>query len=105
MIAFIIISLGIMLRYSVRLRDHGQNMLLSVVSNNPQALTMENIRGILEKTLSKCSLKRFDENKEMVEALFLVEFEQSGQLNSAKDELRKLDGSIKISFLDNKGVF
>lgn len=105
LIAFAIICLAITVRYFVRSRDYGQDMLLSVTSHNPQTLTLEKIFGNLKKTFSKCNLKRFDETKEMMEAIFLVEFENFDQLNSAKDELRKLDSSIKVSFLDNKGVF
>ena len=50
------------------------------------------------------NMKRFDDTKEMIEASFLVEFDDFEQLKEAKSELRKLNDSAKITFLDNRGI-
>ena len=105
LMAFIIISLGVILRFSASRHNLQQDMLLTVSSNNPKALTVDRIFDILKKMFSKCSVKRFDETGDMVEAIFLVEFAGFDQLNAAKEQLRSLDNSVKISFLDNKGIF
>lgn len=104
-IAFIIICLAIILRFFTSRHDFRQDMLLTVSSRNPQSLKMENVLETLKKHFLRCSVKRFDETGEIFEALFLVEFSSFVQLNTAKAELRKLDNSVKISFLDNKGIF
>jgi len=104
-IAFAIISLAIVIRHFFQGREYGQDLLLTVISLHPQNITLEQIHATLRKTFFGCNLKRFDDSREIIEALFLVEFTTFSQLSRAKDELRKLDDSIKISFIDNKGVF
>ncbi|MBN1445048.1 MAG: DUF4956 domain-containing protein [Candidatus Omnitrophica bacterium] len=105
LMAFIIIGLGVIFRFSASRHNLQQDMLLTVSSNNPKALTVDRIFDILKNLFSKCSIKRFDETGETVEAIFLVEFAGFDQLNAAKEKLRGLDNSVKISFLDNKGIF
>jgi hypothetical protein len=50
------------------------------------------------------NLKRFDDTREVLEAAFLVEFDDYPQLLAAKTELLDLSGAVKIKFLDNKGL-
>jgi len=103
--AFVLISLVVLLRHFSQKAEYGQNLLLTVTSSNPQVATLEKISSILRRSFSRCQIKRFDETKEMVEVLFLVEFERFDQLQEARTQLQQLDNSIKLSFLDNKGIF
>ena len=57
---------------------------------------------VLKKHSLGLNMKRFDETKEALEASFLVEFKDFEDLKEAREELRKLKDSIKITFLDNK---
>ncbi|MFC1716542.1 hypothetical protein ACFL6S_22940 [Candidatus Poribacteria bacterium] len=50
-------------------------------------------------------MKRFDETKDSIEASFLIEFDDFEQLQKTKSALREQSDSIKITFLDNKGIF
>ena len=59
---------------------------------------------VLQKTCLGVNLKRFDETNKFIEASFLIEFHNFEQLNEAKNALQKLNDSIKINFLDNKGI-
>ena len=68
-------------------------------------MSIETILEILKKNCDAVDLRRLDETNEMLEASFLVEAEDFSQLNKAKDELQKLSKSLKITFLDNKGLF
>ena len=104
-IAFALISLAIVIRHLFQGHEYGQDLLLTITSLHPQNITLEQIHATLRQTFFGCNLKRFDDSQEIIEALFLVEFTTFSQLSRAKDELRKLDDSIKISFMDNKGVF
>lgn len=105
LVAFIIICVAIIFRFFTSRHDFRQDMLLTVSGSNPQALKMENVLEILKKHCKRYSIKRFDETGELFEAVFLVEFESLSKLNAVKSELRKIDNSVKIMFLDNKGVF
>jgi uncharacterized membrane protein YhiD involved in acid resistance len=84
--------------------ENNQNLYLTISSHNPVKVKLENIIQILNKNCSAVNLKRFDESKEILEASFLVEFDNVDQLNKSKTELQELSDSIKITFLDNKGI-
>ena len=102
--AFIIISLVILLRHFSWKTEFGRDLLLTITSSNPQAVSVDRVFGILKKCFPRCQIKRIEETGEIVEALFLVEFENLDQLIQARNQLRQLDNSIKVSFLDNRGV-
>jgi preprotein translocase subunit SecF len=105
LVAFALISIIILFRHFSQKAEFTQNLLLTITSFNPQVATLEKISDILKRSFSRCQIKRFDETKEMIEVLFLVEFESFDQLEKVKTQIRQLDNSIKISFLDNRGVF
>ena len=45
-----------------------------------------------------------DENKDFLEASFLVEFENFQKLSQARTALQQMNESIQINFLDQKGI-
>jgi len=98
----LITGIIILKKHSYRL-DENQNLHLTITSHNPQKATMKQIIDILNTYCSAAKMKRLDETKEMIELLFSVEFNNHEQFIQTKTELRKLDDSIKISFLDVRG--
>lgn len=105
MVAFVIICGIIMLRKHYRQTEDHQNLYLTIASHNPQKISLEQVVDILKKYCPAVDVKRFDETKEMLEASFLIEFDRFEQLKKAKSELQRLSDTIKITFLDNKGIF
>ena len=103
-VAFLVIWGIIALRKGYHKFEGEQNLYLAVSSQGPQKVSLEQIVKTLEKYCSAVNMRRFDENKEAVEASFLIEFVNFEQLQTAKSELQKLNDSIKITFLDNKGI-
>lgn len=81
-----------------------QNLYLTVTSYSPENVGLEEILGILKKYCLAVDMRRFDSAKGILEASFLIEFDRLQQLLAAKSELLKLSETIKITFLDNKGV-
>ena len=81
-----------------------QNLHLTVSANNSENLSAGKFIEVLDKNASAIDLKRFDENNEMIEAAFLVEFDNFSKFEITKTELRALDQSVTISFMDNKGI-
>ncbi|MDZ7291268.1 MAG: DUF4956 domain-containing protein [candidate division KSB1 bacterium] len=81
-----------------------QNLYLTVSSHNPHKVELKEIVDTLKKHCSMVDLKRFDESNELLEASFLVEFDDLAQLEESKASLIKLSDSVKITFLDNKGI-
>ena len=50
------------------------------------------------------SIKRFDETSDILEASFLVQFDSFETLDASKNALQNLSESVKVSFLDSRGM-
>lgn len=104
-IAFFLISVIIIIKKQVaQKKDHNKNLYLTVSAVNSHKVELEQIVELLKPLCTGIDLKRFDQSKEMLEASFLVEFQDFNQLKEAKNALRELNDSMKISFLDNRGI-
>lgn len=101
---FIIVGIICLKKFSHRFQDH-QNLYLTVSSDDPERLDLDSVVQILKKHCIAINIKRFDETKEALEASFLVEFKGFDNMKEARQELRRLKDSIKITFLDNKGIY
>ncbi|MFH1317464.1 MAG: DUF4956 domain-containing protein [Candidatus Omnitrophota bacterium] len=104
-LAFTFICAVIILRKRHNKADGDQNLYLTIASSDPKQIGLGRIVEILKKHFSVVNMKRFDETKELLEASFLVETDSFDQLHLVKLELQKLSESIRITFLDNRGVF
>lgn len=104
LVAFLAIALVIFITTFSRKKEKNQNLYLTISTENLHTASLEKIVEILKKHCSGVILKRFDETKEILEASFLVEFVDFEQLNKSKEALKNLDNSLKINFLDNKGI-
>ena len=104
LIAFSIISAAIVLKSRKSKAGDNTNLYLTVTSHNPQKISLEQITGTLKKHCSSVNMKRFDETKEALEAVFLVEFDDFDSLNQSKYELQQINEHIRVTFLDNKGL-
>ena len=78
------------------------NLLLTVSSGIPQELSISKVISTLEKHCTSVDLKRVDENKDFLEASFIVGFNNFQDFESIQQGLKSLDSSIGISFVDNK---
>ncbi len=104
-IAFIIISTIIIIMGTFLKEFHdNQNLYLNIESNKAQKINISDILEILRNSCKVVALKRLDETDQILEVSFIVEAENFSQLNKAKDELQQLDNTLKITFLDNKGL-
>lgn len=102
--AFVVIVLVIWLKNLTHKEEDTQNLHLTVSANNAKSIDLEEIIDVLDKNCSAVSLKRFDEANDLVEASFIVEFDNIEQLKIIKSELQNIDDSIKITFLDTKSM-
>lgn len=81
------------------------NMNLSVSSRMPNKVSLQMVMDTLGKHCAKLRLIRFDENTEVIEMSFLVEFRHTYDLEQAREALRELSEQLEISFMDNKGIW
>ncbi len=100
------IAIFIVLRsyFSNRDIEQNRNLYLTVSNNSSNKVTIKQIMEVLKNNCSKVSMKRYDKKKELLEAAFLIEFDNFEQLSILEDGLRDLNNDIKVSFLDNKGI-
>lgn len=82
--------------------EGNKNLNLMISSHNPNKVELDQIIEVLQRHCSVVNLKRFDDTKELTEALFAVEFDNFDVIKRCKEELRQLKDSLKITFMDNK---
>jgi len=104
MAAFVVIVGVIVLRSLFRKPFDNANLYLTVASSDSQKVTLEKIIQILKKHCTAVDMKRFDEGKDMLEASFLIELKDFEHISAARSELQGLSDSLRITFLDNKGI-
>ena len=103
-VAFVVISGLIWLRHFTHSREENQNLSLTVSSKIGKGVTLKKITGVLGKRASGLHLRRFDQTKEFIEASFLVDFDGFENLDLAREDLKKLSTSMKITYLDTQGI-
>jgi uncharacterized membrane protein YhiD involved in acid resistance len=103
-IAFIFIALVIILRNRKNKKHQDQNLCLTISSQNPQKISLEQIIETLKKHCTEVEIKRFDETKEQLNAAFFVEFDTFEKLTQTKNDLQNVNEHVKVTFLDNKGL-
>jgi len=81
------------------------NLHLTIASQNPGKVALDQITTVLQKHCSKIKLLRFDETEDVLEISYVIEFKRVSDLSHAKVALQTLSPSVAISFLDNKGIW
>jgi hypothetical protein len=108
LITLLALAAGILIIGLARLFRKSQsdlNLHLTIASHNPNKIELEQIMEALQAHCSKLRLLRFDENAEVLEASFVVEFRRISNLSKTKAAIRALSDSAEITFLDNRGIW
>ena len=103
-IAFILILAIILIKPLSGGSDENQNLHLTISCDNKKKVGLEKIVEVLNQTCLAVKLKRLDEAEEMMEASFVVEFKSFTQFEESKAKLQALNKSLRITFMDNKGI-
>lgn len=101
-VAFIILLAILWVKYYFTKKSDHQNLFLTISSNKPEELQLSNIKNIVKKCVKAADLKRYDENPGLIEASYLIEINKTEELETLKDEIKKLSDSARITFIDNK---
>jgi hypothetical protein len=104
LVAFAVVAALIWIKHFAKRAQDTQNLYLSVDSRHPAKVRLDQIIGVLKEHCSAVDMKRFDETTDVLEAGFLVEFDDFDQLDQAKRELQTLNEHLTIRFLDLKGI-
>ncbi|MEJ2607207.1 MAG: DUF4956 domain-containing protein [Anaerolineales bacterium] len=100
-VGILLLGLGRLLRQT----QADVNLHLSITNRGSEKTGMQQIQQTLEKYCSKLRLIRYDENSELMELAFVVEFRHLSDLEQARDALLALSPQMEVSFLDNKGIW
>lgn len=104
-LAMVVVILVLGLSRMLRQSQADVNLNLSVSSQNPTKIEMQQVMDALEKHCSKLRLLRYDENAEILEMSFVIEFRHTSDLNQARAALLELSDGLEISFMDNRGIW
>jgi len=103
-VGFSVVIAFVVFRSQGQEKNAKHNLHLTVSSTNTESLKLEQIVDTLSANADGLRIRRIDENTEIIEAAFLVEFNSFEQLNKAKKNLLQLNPSMTLSFLDNSGL-
>ena len=104
LIGFVIIAIIIAVRALFRKAADKTNLQLTVYSADPQHTPLNSIVEILNQFCGMVNLRRFDESGDKLEASFLVQFNNFEQLEESRAALQKLNSSVRLTYLDNRGI-
>jgi uncharacterized membrane protein YhiD involved in acid resistance len=104
-VAFSMISIMVIFakKASKKFQDN-KNLHLTIQNNSNPKINLTDIIEILKKNCESVDLRRIDENNEVLEASFMIEANNFVQITNLKKELYSLDNTLKLTFLDNKGL-
>ena len=94
----------ILLKNVSRKKNEYENLLLTLSTTEPAEGKLDRIVGLLKQYCTSIDLKRFDENDSLTEISLLVEYKGLEEFTKSKSALKEMDGSLAISFIDNKGM-
>jgi uncharacterized membrane protein YhiD involved in acid resistance len=103
LVGFFALILIIYLKNREESTKDSQNYHFTVQANRSSSL-LNRVVEILKKNALRLDLKRLDESHERMEAAFKVEFSDFDAFNKTKEELHSLEDSVKVSFIDQKGL-
>ncbi|MEI6784183.1 MAG: DUF4956 domain-containing protein [Verrucomicrobiota bacterium] len=103
-IAFIVITAIIGLKHLVRRDAQRPNFFLTITSPADPRVSLPRISEVLRQHASGALLTRFDETPEALEASFRVQFDSLDKLHSCNEQLRSLAQSVRVSYLEARGI-
>lgn len=98
-IAFLIMVAVIWVRYLVKPMNRANHYNLIINLNNPKDGDMEKIVGIVSLRFTRPALRRFDQNKDMLDLAFRVRVKNMEALTECKSEILKIENTT-VSFVD-----
>ena len=105
LVGFVLITGTIALKGRVSASAAQENLHLTIASQGPDKVELERLVDVLTPHCNAIKLKRLDDTAEVLEASFLVEYEDLDQFQASKKALQELGSSVRITFLDSSGLY
>jgi hypothetical protein len=104
LIAFAVIVGILALKHYVRRVEPQPNFYLTVTTQPPHKVGLQEILQAIQQHSSAAVLKRFDETPHVLEASFQVRFPSVSQLDECNGRLKALGDGVKVSCLEERGI-
>lgn len=90
--------------FSKNLSDD-MNMFITITSTDPENIDINKVISILEECSTALNLKRLDIKSDIIEASFLIEFENKNQLTLITNHILEYNKKISVSYIENQGIY
>ncbi|MBF0382430.1 MAG: DUF4956 domain-containing protein [Magnetococcales bacterium] len=104
-VATLVILAVIILRSRFSPARSDRNLQLIITNNEPDKMGIDDIVKVLKDHCLAVILKRFDEKKGALEAVFIVEISGYDKLIEAKKAIQARSEGAQFTFLDNSGGY
>ncbi len=101
LVAFVGILAFIIVRSLAYKKEEHENIFVTITDVASSKLDLMRITDILKSHCSFVRMKRFDENTDIMEATYIVHFDNLERLKGCRQNLKEMSPSIKISYLDS----
>jgi uncharacterized membrane protein YhiD involved in acid resistance len=102
LVAFALITIIICLKNVPNKSNLEQSLNLIISSNNPNEYELDKYVEALRNHFSAVKLIRVEDGNNNLEASFLIEAGDYQNIKQCTDELKKINSSLNITYLDNK---
>ena len=99
--AFAIAMVILWTRYFITGRSTRQNLYLNFSAKSGE-IDLNQVTDIVKQVFGKYHLKRYDENKQIIEASFMVDSPKTENLQSFTENISKLGSDARVSFIESK---
>ncbi len=99
--AFVIALAILWTRYFITGRSTRQNLYLNFSAKSGE-IDLNQVTDIVKQVFGKYHLKRYDENKQIIEASFMVDSPKTENLQSFTENISKLGSDARVSFIESK---
>lgn len=100
-VAFVIMSIIIWVRYFLSPKMKSQNLLFSISGKPGGKFDLSSVTDILSKHFKRFELKRFDETQDIIEISFLLDINDPKTLDACKKELQETGQGLSVTYIDN----
>ena len=99
--AFAIIMLMVWIKHwFFTIKHQSQNLFLTVHFNANEAVNFGTVADKVKMVFRKVDLRRYDENKDGLEATFQVKSVEASDLDTCKQELEKLGAGLSMTYIN-----
>lgn len=102
-VAFILILGLVSIQTKFKEKFSRENLFLNIKMPKGKK-SLDDLIIALQKNCDKIDLKRVDQNKDILEVAFEIEFKNSKQVNKTLETINKFDKSVEISLIDQTGI-